>query len=94
MLGAGAHQLSVQFTPTNTVDYRPATATVSLVVNPAVPVLTWPAPAPMLYGTPLGDGQLNAVTNVSGALVYSPGPGWVLNVGAYALGGVRANRHW
>ena len=35
VLSAGSHTLSVTFTPTNTTDYTPQTATVTLVVNQA-----------------------------------------------------------
>src|ERR1035441_2082940 len=39
VLSVGAHTLSVTFTPTDTTDYTPATAAVSLTVIPATPAL-------------------------------------------------------
>jgi hypothetical protein len=61
----GTDLLSVTFTPTDTVDYLPATATVNLqVVAPATittPTISWPTPAPITYGTPLSSTQLDAV---------------------------------
>ncbi|WP_409513311.1 MBG domain-containing protein [Edaphobacter aggregans] len=56
----GTDTLSVTFTPTDTVDYSSASATVQLVVNPATAYLNWPTPAPISYGTPLSSTQLNA----------------------------------
>ncbi|HWI58907.1 MAG TPA: immunoglobulin domain-containing protein, partial [Bacillota bacterium] len=47
-----------------------------------VPVLTWPAPSPMTYGTRLGSQQLNATTTVAGRFVYTPPAGTLLGVGA------------
>ncbi len=49
-------------------------------------VVTWPKPAAIAYGTPLGDTQLNAhATNkgapVSGSYAYSPVAGTVLDAG-------------
>jgi FG-GAP-like repeat/Bacterial Ig-like domain (group 3) len=61
----GTDPLQVTFTPTDTVDYTPANATVSLqVVAPATtttPTISWPTPAPITYGTPLSSTQLDAV---------------------------------
>jgi FG-GAP-like repeat/Bacterial Ig-like domain (group 3) len=62
----GTDTLSVVFTPTDTTDYKPASATVQLVVdNPPAPIVTptisWPTPAPITYGTLLGPTQLDAV---------------------------------
>ena len=52
----GTDTLSVTFTPTDTTDYKPASATVQLLVdNPPAPIVTptisWPTPAPITYGT-------------------------------------------
>jgi FG-GAP-like repeat/Bacterial Ig-like domain (group 3) len=62
----GTDTLSVTFTPTNTTDYSPSTATVQLVVdtpnNPIeTPTIQWPTPAPITWGTPLSSTQLDAV---------------------------------
>src|SRR5204863_1561413 len=34
--------------------------------------LTWPRPADIIYGTPLGAAQLNASANAAGTFIYSP----------------------
>jgi hypothetical protein len=48
-------------------------------------VLTWASPAPILYGTALGPGQLDATANVPGSFAYSPSTNTVLPVGTYTL---------
>jgi hypothetical protein len=48
---------------------------------PAVPTITWAAPADLVYGTPLGTGQLNAQADVPGEFAYAPPPGTVLAAG-------------
>ena len=69
-------------------------APLAQVVNPPLqvaPTLTWPAPAPITYGTALSGAQLNAVaTNAAGAavqgvFVYSPAAGTVLRAGVQTL---------
>src|SRR5262249_2538944 len=44
ILGAGAHTLSVTFTPTDTADYTSASASAQLTVDQATPVVTWADP--------------------------------------------------
>ena len=85
VLNAGSNTLSVVFTPTDTVNYTTATASVTLVVNKATPVITWPAPAPIAFGTPLGATQLNATTTVAGSFVYTPPAGTILPGGTQTL---------
>ena len=55
VLSAGAAQsLSVTFTPTDAANYTTATKSVVINVTQATPVITWPAPADITYGTALG----------------------------------------
>ena len=50
------------------------------------PELTWPAPAPIPYGTLLGQAQLNATATVPGGpFNYSPPAGTILPVGSNRL---------
>ena len=49
------------------------------------PIVTWPAPAPILYGTSLGGTQLDATSTVAGTFAYTPGAGTVLAVGKQTL---------
>ena len=85
ILTAGSQTLNVTLIPTDTVDYTTATASVTLVVNKATPPITWPAPAPISYGTPLSATQLNATTTVPGSFAYSPSAGSILGAGFQTL---------
>ena len=66
-----------------------ATRDFTLVIAPGVtvtPEIAWANPADIVYGTALGEAQLNAAattagTNVPGSYVYVPAPGTVLNAG-------------
>lgn len=82
---AGTDTLSVTFSPTDSTDYTTATASVSLSVAPATPVLNWSSPAPITYGTPLGTGQLDATSSVQGTFVYSPAAGTIETAGTHTL---------
>jgi pilus assembly protein CpaE len=85
VLPAGEHTISVTFTPNDTTSYRTAGAAVSLVVNKATPIVTWPAPAAISYGTELSAAQLNATALVPGTLIYTPGLDEVLPAGTHTL---------
>jgi hypothetical protein len=85
VLKAGTQTLSVTFTPADTVDYTTATATVTLTVNPATPAINWPAPANIVYGTPLSTTQLDASSSVEGVFTYTPAAGSVLSAGTQTL---------
>jgi MBG domain (YGX type)/FG-GAP-like repeat len=85
VLNAGTHTLSVQFTPNDTANYAPASRSVTIVVTKATPSVTWPAPAPIVYGTALSSTQLNASANVAGSFTYSPVAGTVLDAGTHTL---------
>src|SRR5204863_169037 len=74
--------ISVTFTPTNTVNYTTATASVAITVTSATPTITWATPANIIYGTALGVTQLNATASVAGTFVYTPVAGTVLSAGA------------
>lgn len=52
-------------------------ATGTLVIGPGTILVTWPAPAPVTYGTPLSAAQLN----VAGSFAYSLASGSVLSSG-------------
>jgi hypothetical protein len=50
-----------------------------------VPMVTWPTPAPILYGEVLSKKQLGATANVPGSFTYSPASGTVLSAGSHKL---------
>ena len=57
----------------------------TLVVNKAIPTITWHNPAAIIYGTPLSGTQLDATASVTGTFVYTPGAGTILNAGNQPL---------
>jgi hypothetical protein len=67
-----------------------ATLTVTAPLLPTVfnagfkilPLITWPAPAAIKFGSALSGTQLNATANIPGTFVYNPPAGTVLPVGA------------
>jgi len=59
-----------------------------LVIAKATPVITWSAPADIVYGTALGAGQLNAAADVAGTFVYTPPAGTILDAGGNQTLGV------
>ena len=85
ILAAGVHPMIVAFTPTDATDFTTALGSVNLVVNKATPALTWPVPAAIIYGTPLGAAQLDAFANVPGIFTYGFPAGTVLIAGAHLL---------
>jgi hypothetical protein len=85
VLGAGDQKLSVTFTPGNTTAYTSATASVNLTVSQAKPVITWPTPSAISYGTALSSAQLDATASVPGIFAYAPAAGTVPAVGSQTL---------
>jgi hypothetical protein len=57
----------------------------TLTIGQATPVLSWSAPAPIVYGTALDSTQLNATASVPGSFAYTPAAGTVLPVGNHTL---------
>jgi Flp pilus assembly CpaE family ATPase len=84
-LDAGKHTLSAIFTPEESANYTEGQAIASLTVSKATPLITWPAPDPISYGTALGEAQLNATALIPGAFVYSPVAGTVMAAGIQRL---------
>jgi hypothetical protein len=83
LLGAGTGiELAVTFVPNDATVYSPVTKTVKINVNKATPVITWNLPADIVYGTLLGDSQLNASSNIDGTFIYNPPAGALLEVGS------------
>jgi len=59
--------------------------TVTLTVAKAMPVITWPKPSDITYGTALSASQLNALASVEGRFTYAPAVGDVLPAGVQTL---------
>lgn len=85
VLGAGSQLLVATFAPSDPANYNDASASTTIVVNKATPVMTWPDQGPITYGTALSASQLNATANVDGTFAYTPNFGAVLPVGNYTL---------
>jgi Flp pilus assembly CpaE family ATPase len=85
VLEAGRQTLSVTFTPADTAGYTEAHASVPLTITKATATITWPAPAPIVYGTALSATQLNATASVPGKITYTPAAGEVLTAGTHKL---------
>lgn len=85
ILDAGDKQeLIVTFAP-DSDNYSPASATVSLNVLKATPLITWPGQGRIALGTALDNSLLNAVADVPGSLIYSPPLGTQLEAGENQL---------
>jgi gliding motility-associated-like protein len=88
-LSAGNNQaLIANFTPTDIANYNLVTGTqVSITVNKATPIVTWPPPQPIKVGVALSGTQLNATAAtsagvpISGVFTYTPSFGTVLSPG-------------
>ena len=51
------------------------------VTDKFLPVISWPAPPALTYGTPSGAAQLKATADVTGTFSYAPPAGTLLNAG-------------
>jgi hypothetical protein len=93
LLGAGTHTLTATFTPRDPARFTTASATTTLVVERATPVMTWNPAGALVYGMPLGAAQLNATASTSGEIAYRPAAGSLLHAGAHA-GSRCSGRRW
>jgi hypothetical protein len=82
---AGVQALTATFTPNESEKYTTVEAGVKLTVTRAKPMIAWPPPSPITYGTPLGDAEFNAKASVPGTFVFTPAKGTVLTIGTQTL---------
>jgi Flp pilus assembly CpaE family ATPase len=85
VLAAGISQLTATFLPEDDANYAEADAAAQLIVEKAVPAIQWSAPAPIEYGTPLDEQQLNASATAAGTFTYLPPAGSMLSAGAHTV---------
>ncbi len=85
LLHAGTNSLTATFVPSNTTLYTSVTATNTINVAKATPVLSWATPASIVNPAPLTATQLNATASVPGTFTYSPAAGTVLPAGTTRL---------
>ena len=67
------------------INYVVASLEGVLTIEPAVPGITWAGPGSIVHGTPLGEVQLNAQTEVAGSFSYDPPAGTLLSEGEHRL---------
>ncbi|HWR16996.1 MAG TPA: chitobiase/beta-hexosaminidase C-terminal domain-containing protein [Terriglobales bacterium] len=60
-------------------------ATGTLIIEKAIPSVTWATPANITYGISLGAAQLNASSTQPGTFLYTPAPGTILGAGTQTL---------
>lgn len=85
-LAAGTHTITAKYA--GDVNFSGASAPpVSVTITgQQTPSISWPAPAPIGYGTALSSTQLNATAGgVPGTFAYTPGIGTVLPAGTQTL---------
>jgi hypothetical protein len=84
--GAGSYTVMATLDNPN---YTAASVSGTLVINPAVPTITWANPADVPTGTALGAAQLDATASVPGSFSYSPAAGTMLNTSGVSILSVR-----
>jgi hypothetical protein len=72
------------FTPADPNDQTQSGSVLINVVK-ATPIVIWPQPAAIVYGTAISATQLNASSNVAGSFVYTPVAGTILDAGNQTL---------
>ena len=87
-LAAGEHELTVVFTPADTLGYSISQGAVSLTVAKATPVITWPTPDAIAHDVALSANQLNARATVPGTFAFTPAAGEKLAPGAHELSAI------
>ncbi|MHB1558384.1 MAG: MBG domain-containing protein, partial [Isosphaeraceae bacterium] len=81
----GSYPIAVDVSGMSAANYTFVGQDGTLTVGPAAPTVTWPVPAAITYGTPLGSAQLDATASVAGTFAYSPSAGTVLDAGSQTL---------
>jgi hypothetical protein len=84
-LPAGTQSVAVTFTPADGTDFASVATTVQVTVNKATPIITWPTPLAIKYGTLLSPIQLDAKANVAGTFSYSSPLGTKFYIGTHKL---------
>jgi probable HAF family extracellular repeat protein len=79
---AGTYTVTAAFSGND--EYDPVTATTTLVIERATPVVAW-QPAALSYRGSVGSAQLNAFADAAGTFEYSPRQGTVLPLGVSTL---------
>ena len=84
-LRAGSHEITAVWAG-DSISGPMESPSIVQTVGRAVPILAWPTPAPITYGTTLGEGQLDAKSGgIAGTLIYTPKAGTILPAGHQTL---------
>jgi hypothetical protein len=83
VLNAGTHSVLASFAIQG--GFSGASASTTLTVIQAAPVITWVNPSAIASGTALSSTQLNATASVPGTFLYTPATGTVLSAGSHTL---------
>jgi hypothetical protein len=83
-LTAGTHSITASW-PGNANLTAATSSAITETVAKATPVVSWTAPAAIVYGTALSTTQLDATASVAGTFVYSPAAGTVPHGGSQTL---------
>ena len=79
---AGTYTITVALGSLGARNYRFTLVDGTLTLTAVRPTISWPDPADIAYGMPLGPTQLDATASVPGSFVYTPPAGTVLPAGA------------
>jgi hypothetical protein len=80
---AGTHNITAEYS--GDANFAPSEGLLNQIVNRAAPIVSWPQPSDVVYGTRLGTAQFNAIANVPGVFQYTPNTGTLLPVGTQTL---------
>ncbi|BCS55467.1 hypothetical protein GSVR_37750 [Geobacter sp. SVR] len=81
---AGSYSFTVQVADSAAAS-QSATRAFTVDIARGVPVVTWPAPITIAYGTALSGTQLNATADIPGTFAYTPAAGTVPKPGNQSL---------
>ena len=85
-LTAGQHSVAlIDTAPSGNGALGSPNYTLNYAIIPSQPSITWGAPSSIVYGTPLGSSQLDAIANVPGTFAYTPAAGAILAIGVDTL---------
>jgi hypothetical protein len=81
----GSYAIDISTGTLTSTNYKFAFKNGTLTITKATPSISWAAPAPIAYGTPLSATQQDASASVAGSFAYSPVAGTVLDVATHTL---------
>lgn len=89
-LGVAGSPYTILYSYAANARFAAASSSTTLTVSPATPIIDWPPPSDIVYGTALDSTRLDSsaswtvdgqLVNVPGTFTYDPAPGAVLDAG-------------